>query len=115
MINDPDDFSGDFDAVALVVGANNIGNYSVREVVETIDETMEILKYLNPGACVFATEVGLKICRRRRIRRIAYLLRFRNKSNLSRLFRLIVILIFVITLSDITGSGDLNRNTWCVL
>ena len=59
MINDPDDFSGDFDAVALVVGANNIGNYSVREVVETIDETVEILKYLNPGACVFVSEVGL--------------------------------------------------------
>ena len=64
VINDPDDFSGDFDAVALVVGANNIGNYSVREVVETIDETLEILQYLNPGACVFASEVRLTFCER---------------------------------------------------
>ena len=59
MIKDPDDFSGEFDAVALVIGANNIGNYAVQEVVETIYETVEILKSLNPGACVFASEVSL--------------------------------------------------------
>ena len=59
VIKDPDDFSGDFDAVALVIGANNIGNYAVREVMETIYETVEILKSLNPGACVFASEVSL--------------------------------------------------------
>ena len=61
VINDPEDFSGDFDAVALVIGANNIGNYAVQEVVGTIYETMEILKSLNPGACVFASEVSLTI------------------------------------------------------
>ena len=59
MIKDPDDFSGDFDAVALVIGANNIGNYRVQDVVETIHETLEILKSLNPGACVFTSEVSL--------------------------------------------------------
>ena len=58
VIKDPDDFSGEFDAVALVIGTNNIGNYAVHEVVETIYETVEILKSLNPGAYVFASEVS---------------------------------------------------------
>ena len=55
--NNQDSYSGDFDAITVVVGANNLGNYAVQDAVAAVDETMEILSSLNPRACVFACEV----------------------------------------------------------
>ena len=57
MRNNQDSYSGDYDAIAVVVGANNLGNYRVRDAVAAVDETVEILSSLNPRACVFALEV----------------------------------------------------------
>ena len=55
--NNEDSYSGDYDAIAVVVGANNLGNYAVQDAVAAVDETVEILRSLNPRACVFACEV----------------------------------------------------------
>ena len=57
MRNNQDTYSGDYDAIVVVVGANNLGNYRVRDAVAAVDETVEILSSLNPRACVFASEV----------------------------------------------------------
>ena len=57
MRNDQDTYSGDYDAIAVVVGANNLGDYAVRDAVIAVEETVEILSSLNPRACVFACEV----------------------------------------------------------
>ena len=56
--NNQNSYTGDFDAIAVVVGANNLGNYRVRDAVAAVDETVEILSSLNPKAFVFACEVG---------------------------------------------------------
>ena len=58
MRNHQSSYTGDFDAIAIVVGANNLGNYGVRDAVTAVDETVEILSSLNPRAFVFACEVG---------------------------------------------------------
>ena len=55
--NNQDTYSGDYDAIAVVVGANNLGNYAVQDAVVAVDETVEILSSLNPRAFVFACEV----------------------------------------------------------
>ena len=55
--NQPDDFKGDFDAVVVVAGANNIGQYTVRQSVRAIYETVEVLSSVNPHAKVLACEV----------------------------------------------------------
>ena len=53
----PDDYKGDFDSVVVVAGANNIGQYTVRQSVRAIYETVEVLSSVNPHAKVFACEV----------------------------------------------------------
>ena len=59
--NQPEEFKGDFDAVVIVVGANNIGQYAVRQSVRAIYDTVELLSSFNAHAKVLACEVG-KIC-----------------------------------------------------
>ena len=56
--NNHESYSGDYDAIALVVGANNLGSYAVRDAVTAIKETLETLSSLNPRASTFACEVG---------------------------------------------------------
>ena len=41
----------------VVVGANNIGQYAVRQPVGAIYDTLEVLSSINPFAKVFACEV----------------------------------------------------------
>ena len=58
MRNHRESYIGEYDAVVLVVGANNLGRYAVREAVIAVSETLEELSSLNPRACSFACEVG---------------------------------------------------------
>ena len=59
--NHHESYAGGYDAIAVVVGANNLGNYAVREAVAAIKETLEILSSLNPTACTFACEVAFLV------------------------------------------------------
>ena len=54
------DFSGDFRNIVISVGANDIGSCGIREAIEDIAETLELLQILNPGADTFACEVSLQ-------------------------------------------------------
>ena len=56
--NQPEEFKGDFDAIVVVVGANNIGQYAVRQAVRAIYDTVELLSSFNAHAKVLACEVG---------------------------------------------------------
>ena len=40
-----------------MVGANNLGQYTVQQSVGIINETLDLLGALNPGARTFACEV----------------------------------------------------------
>ena len=56
----PHEYKGDFDAVVLMVGANNLGQYTIRESVKVVNETLNLLSKLNPGARTYACEVSAK-------------------------------------------------------
>ena len=54
----PDEYRGEYDAVVLMVGANNLGQYTIRDSVKVINETLNLLSKLNPGARTYACEVS---------------------------------------------------------
>ena len=54
----PDEYRGEYDAVVLMVGANNVGQYTIRDSVKVINETLNLLSKLNPGARTYACEVS---------------------------------------------------------
>ena len=57
----PDEYKGEYDAVVLMVGANNLGQYTIKESIKVINETLNLLSKLNPGTRTYACEVSSKV------------------------------------------------------
>ncbi len=56
--NDSKKYSG-YKIVVVLVGANNIGNTNIEDVVEDLREFLIFLQDNNPGASIYACEVGI--------------------------------------------------------
>ena len=52
------EYRGEFDAIVLMVGANDLGQFAIRRAIDLIKDTVDLLVDLNPGAPTFVCEVN---------------------------------------------------------